>query len=76
MVSNLYLQERRADALKLKSLIDAGAKHNYNEIDLSVIRRASESPNGFAVVYQNCMVVCKKPNTSGLMVHHYSIFDI
>jgi hypothetical protein len=76
MVSTTYLHSRRADALTLQSIIENGATHNYDELDLSIIKSASLSPNGFAYVHGNCLVICKKPNTSGLMVHHYRIMEL
>lgn len=76
MVSTNYLHSRRADALKLQSIIENGATHNYEEIDLSIIKSASLSPNGFAYVNGTCMVICKKPKSSGHFIHHYAILEL
>lgn len=76
MIPTSYLLDRKQDAFRLHNLIESGAKHNYSDIELAIIKSASESPNGFAYVNGTCLVITKKPLTSGKFVYHYTIHDL
>jgi hypothetical protein len=76
MIPTQYLLDRKKDATLLQKILDAGASHNYSDIDLTIIKSASESPNGFAYVHGTCMVVTRRPLTSGKFVYHYVIHEL
>lgn len=76
MIPTSYLLDRKQDAIRLHQLILSGANHNYSDIDKSIIKSASESPNGFAYVNGTCLVITKKPLTSGKFVYHYTIHEL